>query len=202
MLNAKIKAATVLLCGLTALGLSASALLYQARAGADDSPQDARAREKTLLEEVEKAREEAARQRDKAEAERRRAEEALLALKEQLAKAQDAAEKVRYAGNIRQAQQEFSTKQEAEKILERLAADRAATRERFLKERQELMERMRKLEASERETLAKMKTEEDELLKRLSVGRVAPAGDKLDRILERLDRIEQRLERLERANKK
>jgi hypothetical protein len=73
----KIKAATVLLCGVGALGLAMAGLLYRTHAGAADSPQDARAREKTLLEVGEKAREEAGRQRDRAEAERSRAEEAL-----------------------------------------------------------------------------------------------------------------------------
>jgi hypothetical protein len=61
MFNAKIKFATVLLYGLTALGLCTRGLLDESQAGADDSSQDARAREKTLLEQVAQARAEAAR---------------------------------------------------------------------------------------------------------------------------------------------
>src|SRR5262245_25410582 len=88
MFIAKIKTATVLLCVITVLGLGTGGLLYQARAGAADTSQlgrkptadeekarkssdspseDARAREKSLLEELEKARREAEMQRDRAE---------------------------------------------------------------------------------------------------------------------------------------
>jgi hypothetical protein len=235
MFIAKFKTATVLLCGVAVLGLGTGGLCYQTRAGAADTPQvgrkptadeekarksggspseDARAREKSLLEEVEKARKEALMQRNRAEAERKRAEDALLALKEQLAKAQEAeqlarqeADKARYAENVRQAQQGFRAKREEQKGLDRLAELQAKTRERFKQERQELMERMKKLEAEERETLAKMEAERGELLRQQNVrqparpagGQPPQGGDKLDRILERLDRIERRLERLERG---
>ena len=222
MFIAKIKTASVLLCGVAVLGLGTGGLLYQTRAGAADTPQvgrkptadeekarrpseDARAREKSLLEEVEKARKEALMQRDRAEAERKKAEAALLALKEQLAKAQEAerlarqeADKARYADNVRQAQQELASKPEERKALDRLQAE---ARERFKKERQELMERMKQLEAQERDTLAKLEAEAGELLKQRN-RRASPDGDKLDRILERLDRIERRLERLERGGRK
>jgi hypothetical protein len=225
MFLAKIKTATVLLCGITVLGLVTGGLLYQARVGAADTPQvgrkptadeekarktggspseDARAREKSLLEEEKKARREAEMQRDRAEAERKRAEE----LKVQLDKAQEAerrarqeAEKALYADRVRQAQQELSPKLEEWKALDSLAELQAKTRERFKKERQELMERMKQLEAQERDTLAKLEAEAGEL-QRPRNRRASPDGDKLDRILERLDRIERRLERLERGGRK
>ena len=208
MFIAKLKTATVLLCGIAALGLGTGGLLYQTRAGAADSPQpgqDARAREKSLLEELEKVRKDAFIQRDRAEAERKRAEEALLALKEQLAKAQEAerrarqeAERALYADRVRQAQQGLASKPEERKALDRLAEVQAEARERFKKERQELMERMKKLEAEERDTLMKLEAQAGELRKQMPRG-ASPDGDKLDRILERLDRIERRLEKLERS---
>jgi RNA polymerase sigma factor (sigma-70 family) len=221
MFIAKLKTATVLLCGVAALGLGTGGLWYQARVVASDSPrpgqklvavqaddeaarqEEARAREKSLRAEVEKARREAEMQRDRAEADRRRAEEALRALKEQLAKAHEAerqarqqAEKALYAQNIRQAQVDFVQPQ----TLNRLAELEAQTRDRFKKARQNLMEQMQKLDAEERETLQKLTDERSVLTKPQAENRAKPAGDKLDQILERLERMERRLEKLERGS--
>jgi RNA polymerase sigma factor (sigma-70 family) len=223
MFLAKLKTVSVVLSGVVVLGLGTGGLLYQTRAGAADSPQpgqprpqrerdkeaaaaeDARAREKALLEELEKARKEALMQRDRAEAEHQRAEEALRALKEQLAKAQEAerlarqeAAKALYAQNVRQAQQELASNREERKGLDRLAELQATARERFKQERQELMERLKRLDALERETLEKFEAERHELQRQPNALQpAAGAADKLDQILQRLERLERRLERLE-----
>ena len=169
-------------------------LAQRQREKARPAAEDVRSREKSLLEELERARQEAVMQRDRAEAERKRAEETLRALKEKLAEAEMAArqqaEKALYAQNVRQAQQQLGEK---------------ADEDRFKQERQQLMERLKQLEAIERETLEKLEAERRDLLKRLNAKQpnrqagpqAAPGGDKLDQILERLERLERRLDRLE-----
>jgi RNA polymerase sigma factor (sigma-70 family) len=233
MFLAKLKTMTVVLFGAVALGLGTGGLLYQTRAGAADMTQagrkptaeeekarrpaeDARERERALLEKLEQARREAEAQRDRAEAERLRAEEALRALKEQLAKAQEAerrarhqAEQALYAENVRQAQQQAGAKPEEAVRLKRLDEMEARLRERFKEERKTLTERLKHLEAEERDALAKLEAERGELLRQQNRGPNRPAGgqqpqdgDKLDRILERLERMERRLEALEKGGRK
>ncbi len=243
MFIAKLKTATVLLCGVAAFSVGTGGMLYQTSVGAADSPIPSQIRvaeqepnrsgvnhddEATRLErdraklaaeeerlraalraEVEKVHREAEMQRDRAEVAQRRAEEAARALKEQLAKAQEAerrarqqAEKALYAQNIRQAQQEFSPKQEAKRSLDRLAELEAKTREEFAKQRQVLMTQMKKLEAEERADLQKLQAERSRLMKQQGDDRESPARDKLDQILERLERMERRLERLEQGGRR
>jgi RNA polymerase sigma factor (sigma-70 family) len=226
MFIAKLKTATVLLCGVAALGLGTGGLWYQARVAAADSSrpgqklvavqaddeaarqerdraEEARAKEKSLRAEAEKVRREAEMQRERAEAERRRAEEALRALHEQQAKAKEAERQSRQRPeNIQPGQQVVGPRQVGRQSLERLARIEAETRERFQRQRHVLMEQMQKLDAEERETLQKLADERSLVTKPQAENRAKPAGDKLDQILERLDRMERRLDRLERDGRK
>jgi hypothetical protein len=285
MFIAKLKTATVFMCGVAALGLGTGGLLYQTQAGAADSPRpgqkriavqgvaqgarvdgdDEEARQEkdraklateearlraSLSEEKEKARREEEMQRDRAEAQRRAAEDALRQLKEQLAKAQEAERLARQqaeaqeaeiqarqraeaqeaerrarqqaetqerlarqqakaqeeerrarrqAENNRQSGPDFDRKPE-EQGLNRLAELEAKVREEINRQRQALMEQMKKLETQEREALQKLEIERSRLVKERPDNQASPAGDKLDRILERLDRMERRLEKLERGS--
>jgi RNA polymerase sigma factor (sigma-70 family) len=186
----------------------ADVLAQRQREKAKLAAEDARAREQALLEELEKARREAEMQRRRAEEEHMRAEEALRALKERLAEAEVARRdkgKALYAQGVRQAQQQSGPKREEPPALERLAVEGAKARERFKEERQRLMERLKQLEVEERETLEKLEAGRRDLLKQANAPQpnrqpgpqAAPAGDKLDQILQRLERLERRLDRLE-----
>ena len=125
----------------------------------------------------------------------------MRALKEQLAKAKQEeslarrqAEKAIYGLSIRKAQPEESQN------LNRLSKVEADVREKFERQRLALKEQLKKLEVEEQVTLRKLATERNQLSNPKPENRESPAGDKLDRILERLDQIERRLERLERGS--
>jgi RNA polymerase sigma factor (sigma-70 family) len=134
MLLAKLKTATVVFCGVAALGLSAGGVFYQARAGAHDSGSagqqpalvqagaaDTAQEVKRLRHELEAARAEieklvleARQQQERAEMERRRAAEALAQADLQRKQAHDAelaarrqAERTLYATTIQQAERAF-----------------------------------------------------------------------------------------------
>jgi RNA polymerase sigma factor (sigma-70 family) len=212
----KLKTVSVVLFGLAALGLGTGGLLHQTRVGAADplqagqqqpqqerdkaraAAEDARAREKALLEELEKARQQAVAQRDRVEQERERAELERKKAEEAERLARQRAEKALYAENLRQAQQQFRARPDERQALGRLAEEEAKARKRFKEERQELMERLKRLEAMERETLEKFEAERREFQRQPNAPQpAAGAADKLDQILQRLERLERRLERLE-----
>lgn len=185
-------------------------LAQRPREKARPAAEETRTREQSLLEELEKARAEAEMQRRRAEDQQKRAEDALRALKERLARTEEAQremEKARQAQSFRRTQQQSGPRPEEPPALSRLAEEGAKARERFKEERQRLMERLRQLEVEERETLEKLEAGRRDLLKlanaqppnRRSERQTAPAGDKLDQILERLERLERRLDRLERG---
>jgi RNA polymerase sigma factor (sigma-70 family) len=184
MYLAKLKTVAVVVCGVAALGLGTGSMLYQARAGAPGGAlqvgdKDARAADEAqaLRDEVAALRRQVEDLKAEADKQRQRAEEAERRAKEDLAKAL-------YAENVarRGAARKLQPDDEAE----------ARVKKEFDEARRALEQQLKELDAKEQEALAVLKA------KRKVGQQPAPAGDKLDQVLERLERLEKRLDKLER----
>jgi RNA polymerase sigma factor (sigma-70 family) len=206
MYLAKLKTvAVVVVCGVAALGLGTGGVLYQARAGAPGGALQAGDKKARAADEAQALRDEVAALRRqvedlKAEADkqRQRAEEAERRAKEDLAKALNAEDLARReaARKLQPDDEGVSRQPSNRKARNKDAAAlddaEARVRQKFDEARRALEQQLKELDAQEQKALAELKA------KRKAGEQPAPAGDKLDRILERLERLEKRLDKLER----
>jgi RNA polymerase sigma factor (sigma-70 family) len=222
MFIAKVKTATVLLCGVATLGLGTGGIWYHTRVGAADFPILAfnRLADQAEARRLDDNSEDDAARQEKDVAKRAAQEARLRAAVEKARREAEAqqdrteAERSRAQEALRQLKEQLAKAKEEEKLARKQAkktrsADKAQkpkqdvnrlseaetkTREQFKKARQTLMEQLKKLDAEEREALRKLKTERSLLQKQQK----SQGGDKASPSGDKLDRILERLERMER----
>jgi RNA polymerase sigma factor (sigma-70 family) len=218
MFLAKLKTVIVLTCGVAALGLGTSGILYHARAGesdpgrsgliasgGDDEERQRAEDEARARQEAEKRRREERELRERAKADRQQAEKALRDADARAREAREAEQAVRLdAEKVLKAREDLekdfkrheSELQDALKTLTLQYRERAEQLERALKSLHE--QNQHRAAVAERERAERLLLNKAGQAER-GRGRGMSVEDKLDRILERLERMEQRLERLERG---
>jgi RNA polymerase sigma factor (sigma-70 family) len=205
MFIAKIKTATIVLCGVAALGVGTGGVVYQTRAGAADPQKLER-----VAQERPKRVAEVDQEKDKW---RRIAEEAQAREKELRAELENAGYQSRLfrlqdqsplPGAIKPADR----KADPDAALDKLARERAALIARHEKHVADLRRRLEaeqaRLDVELKKRLAQLDDNKAKIMREHAAkqpnsraGQKPASGDKLDQILERLERLEKRLDRLE-----
>lgn len=228
MFFAKIKTATLVLCGVAALGVGTGGVFYQTRAGAADSPRETQSAQKPSSnanreprrsgDDWKRIAEDLQRQlsaeREKAKAQERELRLLAEKLQSETASLRAEIEAMKKEALARQQRPglpsgplEAFEKAKAEQ--ERLVNEHRKRFDALRKKQQELLDmHLQQFEKQARQNLAEVDKMNERIRAEQAANQPSPtpsqkpaSGDKLDQILERLERLDKRLERLEKERK-